>query len=80
MSDISNTVPAGGVSANGLWFSSKKWGISCGRCGIGFRVKLPVITDRQAARCPACGTINTWTCSGFQRMYDAHKREQGLFW
>lgn len=79
MSGIPNAVPAGGVSANGLWFRNKKWDIICGRCGVGFRVKLPVITDQQAAPCHACGAVNTWTCSEFQRQYDAYQRNRGVY-
>ena len=59
-------------AANGLrpLFSSKKrYDITCGKCGFGYRDRVFCVTDEARSRCPMCNTINRWLHSEWFRFY-----------
>jgi hypothetical protein len=45
------------MSIASIWGSGPKWAISCGRCEITFKARVPMV-DSPGLKCPHCGVIN----------------------
>lgn len=61
------------LAANGLWnifTKRKRYTVLCGGCPHTYRDKVSFDTDRATSLCPACGTLNMWKHSDWQRHYD----------
>ena len=58
---------------NGLinpFFNTKKYTISCGKCGHMWKVKTSTLQDKCIKKCPCCNEINEWTHSAFFKHYE----------
>jgi hypothetical protein len=63
--------------ANGLWnpfTHRKKYTVVCGECEHTFDEKVSFVTDNATAVCPACGALNYWLHSDWQKSYDEQLR------
>lgn len=63
--------------ANGLWnhfTGKKKYEIECGNCLYTYSDKVHFAFSNNArSLCPACGVVNKWKHSDFQRIYDLQR-------
>ncbi len=71
---MDNEIKPSGLLANGLWnifTGKKKYIITCGKCKFDYTDKVIFnIRDTAKSICPNCRTINKWSHSGFQKIYD----------
>lgn len=45
------------MSLTQLWGSGPNWTITCGKCSMTFKERIPMV-DNPGIRCPGCGAIN----------------------
>jgi len=67
------SVSPSNLTGNGLhnpFTNTKKYAISCGSCGHGWKEKTSTDFDNVSVKCPCCGEINKFTHSAFARSYD----------
>lgn len=64
------------VQSSGLWnhfTGNKKWTVTCGECDYTWKEKLPIV-ENITVICPHCSTVNEWSASAFQRLYEQNLR------